>query len=78
MPEAGTQTSLAHTGTGGSDCRGMRRADAETEQRVSSGCRRKSGESRMADGGWRMADGGWRMAEAKWRMADAGRMTSAG
>ncbi len=64
MPEAGTQTNLAYTGTGGSDCRGMGRADAETEQRVSSGCLRKSGE--------------WRVAEAKWRMADAGRMTSVG
>jgi|SRR5271166_2412101 len=46
-------------------------ADPETEQRVSSGCRRMSG-------GWRVADGGWRMAEAKWRMAEAGRMTSTG
>jgi hypothetical protein len=78
MPEAGTQTSLAHTGTGGSDCRGMGRADAETEQRVSSGRRRKSGEWRVASGEWRVASGEWRVAEAKWRMADARRMTSAG
>jgi len=64
MPEAGTQTSLAHAGSGGPDWRGMGPADPETGQRVSSGCRRKSGE--------------WRMADAKWWMAHAGRMTSTG
>ena len=53
MPEAGTQTSLAHAGSGGPSWRGMGPADPETGQRVSSGCRRKSG-------GWRMADGGGR------------------
>jgi hypothetical protein len=61
MPAAGTQTSLAPAGSGGPDWRGMRPTDPETGQRVSSGCRRKSGEWQMADGGGPMADGGYRV-----------------
>jgi hypothetical protein len=64
MPEAGTQTSWAHAGSGGPDWRGMGPAGPETGQRESSGRRRKSG-------GWRVAEGGGQMAEA-------GRMTSTG
>ena len=56
MPEAGTQTSLAPAGSGGPDWRGMGPADPKTGRRVSSGCRRKSGEWPMADGGGQMAD----------------------
>jgi len=37
MPEAGTQTSLAHAGSGGADWRGIGPADPETGQRVSNG-----------------------------------------
>jgi len=44
MPEAGTQRSLVAAGSVGPDWRGMGPADPETGQRVSSGCRRKSGE----------------------------------
>jgi len=51
MPEADTQTSLAHAGSGRPDWRGMGPADTDTGQRVFSGCHRKSG-------GWQMADGG--------------------
>ena len=58
MPEAGTRTNLAHTGTGGSDCRGMGPADPETGQRVSSVYRPE--EWRVASGGGQMADGGCR------------------
>jgi len=39
MPEAGTQTSLAHAGSGGPDWRGMGPADPETGQRLSNGFR---------------------------------------
>jgi len=51
MPEAGTQTNLAHAGSGGLDWRGMGPPDPETGQRVSSGCRRKSGRWQMAEAG---------------------------
>jgi len=47
MPEAGTQTSSAHSGSGSPDRRGMGRADLETGERVSDRCRQ-----------WRVADGG--------------------
>src|SRR5208337_3890511 len=42
----------------GPDWRGMGSADAETGQRVSRRCRRKSGEWRVAYGGWRRPNGG--------------------
>src|SRR5208337_2510504 len=51
MLGAGTQTSSAHSGSG-SPTRGMKRADPEPNRRVSTRCRRKSGEwlGRVASG----------------------------
>jgi len=72
MPEAGTQTSSAHSGSGSPDRRGMGRANLETEHACPIGA--ASGEWQMEDDGGRArtarAEGRWRMTSPRWsRMA---------
>ena len=61
MPEVGTQTSLAPAGSGVQTGAEWDRQTRKIEQRVSRGCRRKSGQWRVVDGGWRRPNGGGRV-----------------
>ena len=79
MPEAGTQTSLAHAGSGGPDWRGMWTLGANQVSRVpesgwplplSRKCGMRNSERGMGKEKWQMTNGGWQMTNGGWRMGD--------